>query len=288
MDSPQNQLSKLNAAFSLASHCPPSPGLGGHGGVRSLALSPEQQWLASGGDDGRVAIHSTEKLQERVTAEATPQLMPAFKVGSDWVRAIAVAPSGQWWVCGSNDGSLRVFWWKDNGWKPCQLVARAHGFWVMAVVITPDGKTVISAGADNRIQAWQVEHHELGVTLTPTWSGNRHRFWVSGLALTADGSTVASVAYDGQLVLWDVGRGEEIRHWQAHSSYGSCVAIAPDGKTVATGGADRLIYLWDLETGHCRATLSGNGGNVFGLEFPPDGQILYGSGRYRTVRAWEA
>ncbi|MEM9245878.1 MAG: WD40 repeat domain-containing protein, partial [Cyanobacteria bacterium P01_F01_bin.153] len=286
--SPKNHLPDLHSTFSLPSHCAPSPGNGGHGGVRSLALSPDQQWLASGGDDGRVAIHSTEKLQERVELDATPQIMPAFNVGSDWVRAIAVAPSGQWWICGSNDGSLRVFWWKDNAWKPCQLVARAHGFWVMAVVITPDGKTVISAGADNRVQTWRVEHHELGVTLTPTWSGDRHTFWVSSLALTTDGSTLASVGYDGQLALWDVELGKEIRHWQAHSGYCSSVAIAPNGKIIATGGADRLIYLWDLETGNCRATLSGNGGNVFGLEFHPDGHTLYSNGSDGTIRAWEA
>ncbi|MGD1939377.1 MAG: WD40 repeat domain-containing protein [Cyanophyceae cyanobacterium] len=287
INSPQDRYCQFHATFSLPSHCAPSPGNGGHGGVRSLALSPHQQWLASGGDDGRVAIHSTKKLQERAEFDAASEIMPAYNVGSDWVRAIAVAPSGQWWVCGSNDGSLRVFWWCDRQWKPCQLVARAHGFWVMAVVITPDGKTVISAGADNRVQAWRVEHHELGITLVPTWSGSRHTFWVSGLALTAEGGTVASVGYDGQLALWDVEQGEEIRHWQAHSGYCSSVACAPNGKTIATGGADRLIYLWDFETGHCRATLSGNGGNVFGLEFHPDAHTLYSSGSDGTIRAWE-
>ena len=251
-------------------------------------MDPQGQWLASGGDDGRVAIHAVQALQQRAANPSEPQVIPPLLVGAEWVRAIAVAPCGNWWVAGSNDGSLRLFHWTGSAWKPCQLIARAHGFWVMAVVITPDGKTVISAGADNRVQAWRVEPHETGLALVPTWMGDRHTFWVSGLALTADGTTVASVGYDGQAVLWDVASGNRIRQWQAHSGYVSSVAIAPDGTTVATGGADRLIHLWELETGHCRATLPGNGGNIFALAFHPHGHTLYSGGGDGTVRAWQA
>ena len=259
--------------------------------MRSLALSPDRRWLASGGDDGRVAIHSTkilqESMQDRVIAPLDPPVIPPMNVGSGWVRAIAVAPSGDWWICGSNDGSLRVFHWTGAMWKPCQLIARAHGFWVMDVAISPDGRTVISAGADNRVQAWSVECHEMGVALTLAWSGDRHTFWVSGLAIFPDGQTVASVGYDGQLVLWEMATGEVVRQWQAHSGYVSSVAIAPNGQIIATGGADRLIYVWDPETGDCRATLSGNGGNVFALAFHPQGHTLYSGGGDGTVRAWQ-
>ena len=88
INSPQDRYCQFHATFSLPSHCAPSPGNGGHGGVRSLALSPHQQWLASGGDDGRVAIHSTKKLQERAEFDAASEIMPGYNVGSDWVRAI--------------------------------------------------------------------------------------------------------------------------------------------------------------------------------------------------------
>ncbi len=287
-------LPEFRAAFSLASHCPSSPGSDGHGGVRSLALSPDLQWLASGGDDGTVAIHSVQTLGDRAIAAVDPVVGKVIAVGREWVRAIAVAPSGDWWVAGSNDGSLRVFHWvdADQAWKPCQLIAHAHQFWVMAIEISPDGKTVISVGADHRVQAWRVERHEVDVAemiaLTPSWTGQHHRFWVSCVAIAPDGQTVFSAGYDGCVAVWEMATGKLLRHWQAHSGYIASLAIAPDGKTLATGGPDRLIHLWEPESGTERATCPGNGSNVFTLAFHPNGQTLYSGGGDGSIRAWDS
>ena len=71
---------------------------------------------------------------------------------------------------------------------------------VTAVLFTPDGRTIISAGPDSTIKFWDVAARLELFTL------RHHRDSVGALALSTDGELLISSSEDGSVRLWHAPR----------------------------------------------------------------------------------
>jgi WD40 repeat protein len=76
-------------------------------------------------------------------------------------------------------------------------VLSGHGAQVSALVFWPDGRTLATAGMDQRIRLWDVATKTLRRTL------RGHTRPVTGLLLLADGKTLVSSSADGTVRFWD-------------------------------------------------------------------------------------
>ena len=76
----------------------------------------------------------------------------------------------------------------------------AHADAVLRLAYSPDGATLVSAGADRVIKIWDAR------TLRETQRFEAQPDWVMGLALSADGRWLAAGRYDGTLGLYPVAR----------------------------------------------------------------------------------
>jgi WD40 repeat protein len=181
------------------------------------------------------------------------------------------------------------------------------------VTISPDGKTIASAGAgpDTRIRLWDLATGKLvrvlparpqpqatlafsrpdGKTLA---SGSEGRGeitfwdWQAGKevdALTGQGRTVSQLAYspDGKFLAFRMAFGEtklyeiatkKLRTVDPGADGDGCVAFSPGSKTLASGGSDKVLRLWDVETGTELATLGGHEDTIVWAGFRPDGQAV--------------
>lgn len=63
--------------------------------------------------------------------------------------------------------------------------------------------------------------------------------------------------------------------------------IRGGGEILASGGADGTIRTWDAAYAKPLQTFTGHQGEVFGVEFSPDGKTLYSVSADRTIRVWE-
>jgi WD40 repeat protein len=117
----------------------------------------------------------------------------------------------------------------------------AIGDSVATVVVSADGKRLLTGGYDNALRLWDADTgKELRV-----FEG--HTDAVRGVALSPDGKRVLSGSGDGTVRLWDAATGKELGRYEDCGFVWS-VAFGPEGKAISTDILGRM-YLWDLHTG---------------------------------------
>eukprot|EP00667_Euglena_gracilis_P002572 EG_transcript_2574 len=288
--------------------------------VRSVAFSPDSQWLASAGG------YSVVRLWQVVDGAITLRLTRNTR----WVNSVAFSPCNGWLVSAGVDRSLRV-WGLPGG----QLlrVLEGHTHWVLSVAVAPNGRHIASGGHDGTARLWDasegsgngelrclqgnstdsdfpgvyaVAHspdsccvavglHDGTVRLWNVADGRElceikgHQRATSSLAFSSDGACLATGSEDGTVLLRPV-RRRAVTGWVAagHEWCIRCVAFSPDGAYVATGSNDKLVRLWDAQTGVERRTLAGHDGIVSAVAFAPSTPRWLVSGSDdETVRVWD-
>lgn len=135
--------------------------------VTSLAFSPDDQRLVSGGTDHRAYIWD-------VTGESLPIELHSKANPIDWVTAVAFAPAGSTprVAVASRDSAVRV-WELDDHWRLRRtrpVILHGRDRFVNAVAFSQDGRRLISAGRDRTIRMWLLEG-------SPTTWELEHKGW---------------------------------------------------------------------------------------------------------------
>jgi WD40 repeat protein len=151
---------------------------------------------------------------------------------------------------------------------------------VLALVFSPDGKTLISAGADGVIHLWDVNTGKEKSQL------RGHREEVTSLALSPSGRYLVSGGEDRTIRVWDLTAGKQVRQWEAHTRAVYALALHPGGRVLASGGEDDAVRLWDRATGKRLRSLRGHVGHVSSVAFSPDGKTLASAGGDQSVRTF--
>jgi WD40 repeat protein len=152
---------------------------------------------------------------------------------------------------------------------------------IIAVVFTPDGKTVATCGWDNLVRLWDVK------TGQEVRSLRGHTEAVFTMAMHPDGKMLASGSNDKTIALWDIAGGKEIRRLQGHTAAVGRTAFSGDGKVLASSGDDNSVRLWDVASGNELATCAGHGQAVNGLSFAPDGKAVASCSNNGSIQIWD-
>lgn len=164
--------------------------------------------------------------------------------------------------------------------RKCLYTLKGHTSWIVALAISPDGRTLVSGSLDDRILVWDFRTGERLGTLIG------HRNSINSLAFSPDGQTLISASDDDLVKLWQLPSGELIRSLNGHLRDVNAIAVSPDGSFFASGSEDRSICVWRLSTGELMRSFTELSGMVKTVAISPNGQVLASGGLNNLVILW--
>ncbi len=154
-----------------------------------------------------------------------------------------------------------------------------HGGEVNTVIVSPDGRTIISGSDDKTLRIWDLNSQKLLRTL------KGHTDWVYAVVISADSQTIVSGSKDKTIKLWQLASGKQSQTLTGHSSYINSVAISPDRTKIASGSYDKTVKLWNLKTNQVN-TLKGHSREVLAVAISPDGKKIVSGSVDRSLIIW--
>ena len=317
--------------------------------IESLALSPNGQFFVTGGRDNSVrlwngtsgaAVATGTGHLSPVTASAYRADSTLFATGDSagqlrfWngtnstavgvlgahtapVTDIAWHPAGEHFATTAADGTARL--WRFPLTPPRTLTGPADA--VNAVTVSPDGKLVAVASADQTVRLYDLA---AGTALRQLVA---QAGAMTALDFSPDGATVAAANADGAIVFRNAADGADqrsvaghdgpinavdfraggkqiasagqdgtIRTWSlpatplplaGHTMPVLAAASTADGKRIATASADNSIRLWSPDGGAATATLAGHEQPVHSISFRPNGAQAASGDALGLVRFWD-
>jgi WD40 repeat protein len=222
--------------------------------------------------DGR-SLAAGELYAVRVVDTATGKVTAVKKIGG---TAVSIAYDGTRLAAAVDSGRVTI-WNLRTG--------KHQGFRVggetQLLALSPDGKTLAVATADDKLFLWSLPKHGL---LGPVVKAA----FPLALAFGAEGHTLVGAERDGSVRIWDVPNlGTSAEPLQRAVSGAVNAALAPDGRSVAFGTRNGVVVA-NLAGGAPAAVLQGGFSQDPGavLAFSPDGLTLASVGD-KQVRLWD-
>lgn len=241
----------------------------------SLALHPQRQWLALGGDH----VHDGLLLDLANNRE--------FRLPAGALGQVQFSPDGQWLLSGSlagwitSTGSMAIL---NLEGAPVRLLPDAGG----RSAFSPDGTIWATGASAGHIRLWAWPGTISDGIPNPTPVRNLGPVGsLMAMAFSPNGRRLATSNGAGALEVWDVESSQRLQSAVvSHDSRCLTLAYSPDGQFLATGSDDRQLRVWNAETLALHAVHRGHHSSVWALAWTPDGQSIVTGGADGSIRLW--
>jgi len=280
------------------------------GATSALALHHRNQYLFSGGRDGRICASTWPDLQPKFSLQAHRR---------SGVTCLAVSPDGMHLVSGSHGGSVKL-WSAVEKSDPHWLVAagpavrairfhpllecvvagfvdgncrifqpdfpavswQAHSEGLLALDLDGKGGLLATAGLDGVVHLWNILEKPKKLTTFKPEGG-----LVRSLCFNADGSGLLVCAGESHVSLWDVESRKEVRHFLGHRQEVWSAQFSCDPNLIVTASADHHVYLFRADSGRMLMSSRVQEGMTGALAADPQQRLLACAGADGSLRAWE-
>jgi WD40 repeat protein/DNA-binding SARP family transcriptional activator len=280
--------------------------------ARALSVSKDGLTVATGGDDGVIAVRRMDTGRLLSTIKSRDAAVIGLAVSPDGRRIVAARDDGtvttsaidgrrarqlldlsnetvpayghNYPVCvafsdngrqlaiGALDGSVRVLP-SDRKGRPVEL--RRHSHQVIDIAFNRDGTRIISAGSRDAVRVWDIKTRS-SVSLAHVGA--------QSVSFSPDYRRIATAGLDGFVRLWRPdGRGptKRIQVGQALLS----VRFSRDGRRLVTGGEDGIVRILDMRGGVVLDAFERHRGEIKRAAFVAGDRVV-STGEDGTLRRW--
>lgn len=154
----------------------------------------------------------------------------------------------------------------------------SHQDVVSSVLISGDGKYLITGSRDDLVQVWELQTGR-------KVSNIKHRPQLTAIAFSGDGKYVGTGNEGGVVQVWELMTGREITGLK-HRGRIRGIAFSPDGHYFASGSTEDQLVISATTDGHEVARLAPEGGAV-AVAFSPDGKLIAASSGWGMINVWD-
>jgi len=230
--------------------------------IQSLAISPDGQYLAAGGNDHMVLVW---RLNQPTT--------DPIKLSVAWsAQDVAFSPNSRYLAAGgAEDETVRI--WDMHEPEAAPKLLKGDDYSGQAIAFSPDGKTLV-VGEQRGVRIWGGSDFQTQLATLPSLDGAP--IWA--VAFSPDGQILAEGGVEGSIRLWDMrdpSKPSQLEKLTGHTNTVHGLEFTPDGGTLVSGSGDKTVLLWDMNNLNMRRTKLIDGiGTVDDISISPDGHRL--------------
>ena len=208
--------------------------------MNTVSYSSDGQYIATGGDDGKVKVWNATSGFCFVT----------FSEHSAAISGVEFAKQGQILFSASLDGTVRAF--DLVRYRNFRTFTSPSPVQFSSFAVDPSGEVVVAGSIDSfEIFMWSVQTGKLLDIL----SG--HEGPVSSLSFSPTGNLLASGSWDKSVRVWNVyGRSRAVEPFQFGAEV-LALAFRPDGKELAITTLDGQVTFYDADHGRQKSVIEG-------------------------------
>ena len=270
--------------------------------IRSFCLTPDGKNVLLGPKNWDKPVEMCDL--------STGQSNPVFKNNTHPVCSICCNPNGKYALSGSLDNNIMQSWDIKTGkdvkefpqtgsakmvcFSPDSKFAASiqdhiiklwdvssgayirpfngHTKQINSFCFSPDGKYILSGGADNNLKLWNCNSG----TCIKNFKGHDHE--IVSVCFSPNGHQVLSGSWDKKVILWDIFTGMQLRTIEIDNGNVGMACISPDGfKVLVVDKNNPVMSLWDLHSGSCIHVFEGQADKFISACFNADGTKIISS-----------
>jgi len=236
-------------------------------GVRSVAFSPDNTFVAAGDGNGRVYVWqlSTRGLANVLTDP-----------GSKGVRSVTFNQASSLLAAGDANG--HVYIWQGNELLAILAVPSRQA--VTSVAFSPDGTFLAAGDEKGNVYVWQMSTRDLISSLTDPRSKG-----VSEVAFNPADSLLAAGDANGNTYLWSHGPARSLA--DPSSDGVRSVAFSSDNKYLVAGDSNGKAYVWLVSShGIAQSLTDPAGEGIDSVAFNPSDTLLATADSHGHIYLW--
>lgn len=261
----------------------------GIGAIKSLALSPDDEWLLAGGtrivrqNPGGIETAGAVYLYSMRTGVATRFFDDAKSRDIDWVAFAANARD----LYLLSEGQVHRF----------DRASHTHlrAFPGTTAAVTRDGARLVTSAdatsADAPAPALTVWDTATGAALLtlpwPTPDSERTRSSIETLQFSPSGRQLAVGLSNGKLAIWNFAAGNYQRLWEPRTQAPSKLQVVDASGERALTTRGRVVTLWDLRSGAPAAFLGKHDNDLTAIATSTDGTRIATAMDNGAVNLWD-
>lgn len=243
--------------------------------VHSIAISPVNDRIASGGDDGQLVVLDV----------VTGEYKFSFSAHDDWIRCVTYSPDGSKIATCSDDHTISI--WNAEGGERFLGPFDDHTRAVLSIAFSPRGNFLVSGSEDGTVRSWDL-HPLFSKLNNPLSTYQGHKSAVNAVTYARGGSLIVSGSADGNIAVWE-GSVSDQRILQFGGHGGPILSICAFDEKIFSSSEDRTIRVWELSTGHALISiLHAHSGPINAIALSPDGRRIVSASDDASIRIFDS